>query len=553
MSKEIEALLTSANEALKAGDWAAARSAFEAALEQEEAPEALFGLGDALWWLGDVELAIRYRERAYAAFHRRGDPAHAAIVAMRLCLTYRANIGNHAASRGWAARAARLVEDFQVEPLRGWALLTRASVADDPAAGEALAREAYEIARRSGDADLELCALSEIGAWLVELGRVQEGVSLLDEAMAASLGGEGGSLNTVVYTSCHTLISCSRAAEFQRAAEWVRAIDNFSGRYGCPFLHSMCRTLYGAVLFATGKWARAEKELDTALRMSRMAERALYGEALAKLAELRLAQGRIEEAERLVAGFGDHVAVASVVGAIHLTRGEPAVAESIAIRGLGQAGEGRLESAPLLELRAEAETGRGAVREAIATARGLVALGESLNCESIVARGERVLGHALGAADDLRAARSHLEAALAAFARLEMPLEAGRTHFLLAETLRESERETAIEEARAALAAFEELGAAHDADAAASLLRSLGVKTTRVGASGIGGLTKRELEVLRLLGEGLSNREMAERLFLTRKTIEHHVAGVLAKLALRSRAEAAAYAVRSLERDPAAN
>lgn len=250
-------------------------------------PEAMFGLGDALWWLGDIEPAIRYRERAYAAFRRRPDPALTAIVAMRLCLTYRANIGNHAASRGWAARAARLVEEFQVEALRGWALLTRASVADDPASGEALARQAYEIARKSGDADLELCALSEIGAWLVELGRVREGVSLLDEAMAASLGGEGGSLNTVVYTSCHTLISCSRAAEFEHAAQWVRAIDDFSGRYGCPFLHTMCRTLYGAVLFATGQWTRAETEFRTALRMSRMAERALYGEALAKLAELR--------------------------------------------------------------------------------------------------------------------------------------------------------------------------------------------------------------------------------------------------------------------------
>jgi DNA-binding NarL/FixJ family response regulator len=553
MSRETEALLASGNEALKTGDWPAAKASFEAVLAQEAAPEAMFGLGDALWWLGDVQQAIRYREQAYAAFRRRPDPAQAAIVAMRLCLTYRANMGNHAASRGWAARVARLVEDFELEPLRGWALLTNALVADDPATGEGLAREAHEEARRSGDADLELCALSEIGAWLVELGRVQEGVSLLDEAMAASLGGEGGSLNTVVYTSCHTLISCSRAAEFQRAAQWVRAIDDFTGRYGCPFLHTMCRTLYGAVLFATGKWTRAERELETAVRMSRPAERTLYCEALAKLAELRLAQGRIEEAERLVAGFEDHVAVACVVGAIHLTRGEPVVAESIAIRWLGKLGEGRLESAPLLELRAEAESGRGAVREAATTAGGLVALGANLNCKSIAARGERALGRALATAGDPSAARRHLDSALAAFALLEMPLEVGRTHLLLAETLREGERETAIAEARVSLAAFEELGAAHDADAAASLLRTFGVKRTRAGARGIGGLTKRELEVLDLLGEGLSNREMAERLFLTRKTVEHHVARVLAKLGLRSRAEAAAYAARTLGRDSAAN
>lgn len=264
MEGGLDALLATGNAGLMSGDWAAAKVAFEAALEQEDMPEAMFGLGDTLWWLGDIERAIRCRERAYAGFRRRPDPAQAAIAAMRLCVTYRANIGNHAASRGWAARAVRLVEDFQIEPLRGWALLTRALVAEDAATGEALAREAHGIARRSGDADLELCALSEIGAWLVEAGKIREGVSLLDEAMAGSLGGEGGSLNTVVYTSCHTLISCSRAAEFQHAAQWIRALDDFSGRYGCPFLHTMCRTVYGTLLFVAGEWAQAEAQYKAA-------------------------------------------------------------------------------------------------------------------------------------------------------------------------------------------------------------------------------------------------------------------------------------------------
>ncbi|MGH2779935.1 MAG: tetratricopeptide repeat protein [Thermoleophilaceae bacterium] len=253
MATESEDLLASGGEALNVGDWSAARSAFEAALEQEETAEALFGLGDALWWLGEIEPAVRCRERAYAAFRRRPDPVQAAIVAMRLCLTYRANLGSRAASRGWLRRAARMVEDFELDALRGWVALMRANDAEDPVVGERLAREAHAFARESGDADLELCALSEIGAWLVELGRVAEGVALLDEAMAASLGGEGGSLNTVVYTSCHTIISCSRAADFERAAQWFRAIDGFSGRYGCPLLYTMCRTLYAGVLFADAR------------------------------------------------------------------------------------------------------------------------------------------------------------------------------------------------------------------------------------------------------------------------------------------------------------
>jgi DNA-binding CsgD family transcriptional regulator len=552
-SAEAETSLDSGNEALKAGEWSAARAAFEAVLQHEERAEALFGLGDALWWLGDIETAIRYRERAYAAFRRRPDPLQAAIVAIRLCLTYRANLGNRAASRGWLGRAVRLVDEFQLEPLRGWALLTRAHDADDSGEGERMAREAHEIARRSGDADLELCALSEIGAWLIEQGRIEEGAGLLDEAMAASLGGECKNLNSVVYIGCHTMISCSRAAEFRRAVQWVRAIDGFSRRYGCPFLYTMCRTLYGSVLFATGQWARAEEELAAALRMSRRAERGLYGEALARLADLRLAQGRIEEAEGLVAGFEDHIAVAPVVGAIHLVRGEPVVAASIAARGLAEVGEHCLESARLLELRAEAEMARGHGQAAIATARQLVDLGTKLHCQAMAARGERSLGRAIAFAGDRVAARRHLEAGLAIFARLEQPLDAARTRVLLAELLCKDERETAIAEARAALVLFEALDAARDADAAAAFLRSLGVKAARAGPKGIGVLTKRELEVLRLLGEGMSNRAIADRLFLTRKTIEHHVAQVLAKLGLQSRAQAAAYAARISEHDSTAN
>ena len=394
-----------------------------------------------------------------------------------------------------------------------------------------------------------------MGSALVTMGRVAEGIALLDEAMAGSLGGEGGSLNTVVFTSCQMMISCSRAAEYGRAGEWIRAADDFTGRYGCPFLYTVCRTLYGGVLFSTGRWALAEKELMTALRMSTPAQRTFRGEALAKLAELRLAQGRIEEAERLIEGFEDHPAAAVAVGTIHLARGEPGQAAAVLRRCTSDLGERSLESAAPLELLVEAEVAQGTTDAAAARANRLAELGARLCCDAIVARGQRALGRVLTAAGDPAAAKLHLESALAAFNRLEMPLEAGRTRLFLAATLGEGDRDAAIAEARMARAVFEDLGAAHHANAAAALLRSLGVAATRAARRGIGGpttLTARELEVLRLIGEGLSNREMAERLFVTRKTVEHHVARVLSKLGLRSRAEAAAYAARTLDRDFAA-
>ena len=139
----------------------------------------------------------------------------------------------------------------------------------------------------------------------------------------------------------------------------------------------------------------------------------------------------------------------------------------------------------------------------------------------------------------------HWKRALAAFANAGMPYRAAQTRLLLARVLRQDERQTAGAEARLALSAFEDLGAGHDADTAAALLRELGMKAARIGPKNVGRLTKREQEVLALLGGGLSNPEIASQLVLSRKTVEHHVARILAKLGLRGRAEAAVLAARA--------
>jgi DNA-binding CsgD family transcriptional regulator len=196
-----------------------------------------------------------------------------------------------------------------------------------------------------------------------------------------------------------------------------------------------------------------------------------------------------------------------------------------------------------LELLGEAELGCGERAKVIRRGQDLAALGASLGCNLAVARGHRLWGSA-EADGDLLSARAHLGTALSAFVRLEMPFEAARTRRILAELLAEPEPALAKAEAATALGVFERLGAGAEADATAALLRRLGVKAARVGPKGVGGLTKREREVLQLLGEGLSNPEIGSRLHVSRKTVEHHVAHVLSKLGARSRAEAAVVAVR---------
>ena len=134
---------------------------------------------------------------------------------------------------------------------------------------------------------------------------------------------------------------------------------------------------------------------------------------------------------------------------------------------------------------------------------------------------------------------------MAAFGSLELPLDEARVRIELARTLEEEEPELATREGRLAVEAFERLGATGEADEAAALVRRLG-GPARTGPKLVGTLTKREREVLELLGEGLSNAEIAARVYISTKTAGHHVSSVLAKLHLKSRAEAAAFGLRHL-------
>ena len=552
MAGEIDGLIEAGNDALKAADWSAAEGRFTAALALSETGEALFGLGVARWWVGDTRQALRSWERAYVAFSRLPDPGQAVLTSVYLCLAYRMSLGNDAAARGWLSRAASLVEQFALTPMHGWVLLCRAYVANDarePRAAEAHARAALTIARDGGDADLALCATCELGAALLELGDLEEGASLLDQAMAAALAGEATDLDAVVLISCRTVTSCARAADIKRAIQWIRAADDFNRRYGSPHLYTTCRVHHASVLFAVGDWERAEVELGAALKMGSDAEPALHAEALAKLAELRVAQGRLDDAARLLAGHEDQAATAYACALVQLASGAPSAAAAIVRRRLRQLDEDCIEMAAWVDLLSEAEVAQGGPGSLAAHRAGTTS--DASPCLLVRAYQERTTGRVLAASGDA-AAVEHMEKALACFGALEMPYECGRVRLLIGRAMTGVHPETAIAEARAALACFETLGAARDADAAAALLRSLGVKAARAGPKRLGLLTKRELEVLALLGEGRSNPDIAARLFLSRKTVEHHVANVLSKLGLTGRAEAAAFATRHLDRSSAA-
>jgi DNA-binding CsgD family transcriptional regulator len=530
-------------QAMATGDWRGARDAFSAVLAVADVPEALFGLASALFWLGDLAGTIANCEKAYAGFRRRGDQMFAAGAALALVGYNKGYLGNTAAARGWLSRAARIIENDAPE-LRGELLGATAYVTEDPVESEALARQAAEIGRANGHSDLELMAMHAVGQALVQQGRTEEGMALLDEAMAGVIGGEYGDPLTAAQMSCMTMVVCGSCFDLERATQWVQSLQGFIERYGCPFLYAECRTYYGRVLFENGDWGAAETLLAEAISMSQGVFEAPHAFASGTLAELRLAQGRVEDAARVLRGVEGRAEAAAAVASVRLQQGEPSAAAAVLRRRLAATSPNRLDVAAVIELLGEAEIALSDSGAAVERGRALIALGTASHCDLIVAHGERLLGHAL-AASDVPAACAHLETALAAFVHAGIPYRTAQTRLMLAQVLGHRDREVAGAEARTALTVFEDLGASRDADAAAALMRDLGIKAARTGPKNIGRLTSREQEVLALLGEGLSNPEIAGRLFLSRKTVEHHVARILSKLGLRGRAEAAALAARS--------
>jgi DNA-binding CsgD family transcriptional regulator len=549
MSQGVSAELVARGEdALMGASWQEARATFAEALAVEDTPEAHDGLGLSLWWLRDVDGGLAEREQAYAAFRKRGDASRAARIAMWLATEYLEAVGNDAASRGWFARAEGLVRDLDSDLERGWLDVTRGRLASGPASARADAEAAVSSARAARDADLEVTALALLGLARIDEGDVDGGMRSLDEAMAATTGGEVSDAQVFGDVCCLLTRAVEEAGDISSLMQWEQVVMSFLERTGHAAFLEFCGTCCAELMVASGNLTEAEGWLERTLQeLQASGHRARCVHPAAKLAELRLLQGRNEEAARLLAGYEDRPDALRATARLHLANGETAIAAALLHRRLNQVGDGLL-ALPLLSLLVEVQIAQGEPDEARASAQRLAAIAERSGQLRHLAPAALALGRAEAAAGD-PSARGHLETAIDSFARAEMPLEAATSRLELAQVIVDDEPELAGNEARLALEAAEGAGAGMLSDRAAALVRELG-GPARTGPKLLGQLSKREVEVLRLLAEGLTNAEIAARLYISTKTAGNHVSNVLAKLNLRSRSEAAAFSVRYLQAIP---
>ena len=531
--------------ALAAGEWVEARDAFEEAVSATESPEALDGLGRALWWLRDERGAIVARERAYAGFRREGELARAARIALWLAREYGLAFDNDAAARGWLARAERLLRDVSPGAELGWLSLVRSESTRDAATAAALAETALTVAQRAGDVDLELRALAQLGLAEVTTGSVDQGLARLDEAMAGATSGEPGNLETFADICCTLMLACERAGDSERPQQWSAVLDDFVRAHDHVTLLAFCRTCCADVYAANGRIDAAEAELEAAVReLSTAGQRSRCVPPSARLAEIRVQQGRFDEAEQLLEGLEGEVEAVQARVALRLARGDDEAAAAILLRRIDELGWDNLVAAPLLAQLVEARVGQGHLDAATAAAASLDRIAGVPGRERVVALATAARGR-IARMEGREDAAELLQEAVSRFAALGARLDTARTRLELARAVAPADREVAVDTARHARNELDALGAVRDADAAAALLRSLGAKG-RAGPKAVGVLSRRETDVLRLLAEGLTNREIAERLYISPKTAEHHVSRIYAKLGVSTRAEAAAYAARNL-------
>jgi LuxR family maltose regulon positive regulatory protein len=527
-------------DALAAGCWDEARACFEQALECSDSAEAWDGLAWACWWLEDGTASMRARECAYRLYKGAGDLQGAARMALWLANDHHDFRGEKAVAQGWFARAARILDDLDPVPEHGWLAALEAEMAlgrGDTAAAERLGSRARELGRDLGITDLEMLGLATEGLALTSAGDVEEGIRRLDEAAAAALGGEYEDFVGVCWTCCYMIYGCERVRDYDRAAEWCRKVEEFGDRMRIQFVNGVCRAHYAAVLTWHGSWEQADEVLSRATTQLTAARPRWAPEGFVRLGDLRRRQGRFEEAERLFAQAERHPLAAVGMAELSLDRGDPDVAIPLADRMLRRLPlENRTQRATALELAVRAKAAAGDVDGARGHLEELRSVAHAVPTSPLRAAASFCDGVVAAAAGDHASAAVALDDAAALFAASDATFELGRTRTELARALWQlGRRDRASREAVAALEVLESTGANALRERAQEVLDKLGDRPA-------GPLTRRELEVLGLIAQGMRDRDIAATLTLSEHTVHRHVSNIYGKLGCSTRAAAVAKA-----------
>ena len=503
------------------------------------APEQLEALADAAWWTSRIDESIAVRQKAYAAYAAAGNGRQAAYSAWFLFWDHVFR-GEESVASGWLRRAERhlaaepeCVEHGYLGFAHGELALWAGNIDESSAAAEST----IAIGERVGSADLLALGLECRGRTRIAQGRIAEGVADLDEAMCSVIAGELSSLFTG-WIYCHVLVACWELADLRRAGEWTDAALRWCEDLPsaeAPF-RGLCRIHRVEMAILRGELATADAEarrtcdelLQYEPHCAGMAFNAA-GEVRRRMGDLTGAEGAFARAHEL--GHEPQPGLALV----QLARGRTDAAAAALRLALATEGRAGFPLAQLLAAQVDVALAAGDLETAAEAVGELESLAERVSNPAVEAAAARAVGALRLAEGDLAASVSSLRTAVVKWQRLGAPYEAALARVQLATAARGAgDEQGARLELEVAHSVFQRLGASADARRTKLLLGDARAVP--------GGLTAREVEVLRLVAQGKTNREIAADLVISDHTVARHLNNIFSKLDVATRAAATAYA-----------
>lgn len=499
-------------------------------------------LAEAAYFTGNVDHSVDVRTRLYTIRVRSGANQDAAMCAYRIHLVL-ALRGDMSPAMGWLSRAQRLLRQEEECTAHGYVCLAESFgnyLAGNLDGSLALARRASGIGEKFADPDLFNVGLHLAGRAMVALGDISGGVGLLDEAMVAVSTHEVRPVSCV-WIYCSSIDVCSEMADFGRARAWTSEFERWVGANpGATPVSGSCRMHRSRIMREHGSWTQAEREARRACVDQNGTVALDAGQAWYQIAEIRRLVGDVsaaEEAFERAGAFGWEVQPGLAL--LRAAQGRCETALAGLARALAERPSDTLVKGRMLPARAEIAILSGNLELARAAVEDLTAVAHS-SLPSVRAAAAHAAGALRFAEGDPAAALPELRAAVQIWGDLGLPYEPARSRMLIGRACAAiGDEDSARLEWDSCRAVFDRLGALPDLAEAERLLGCARPQQLP------GGLSAREVEVLRLVAAGLSNQAVAEELSLSAKTVARHLSNIFGKIGVTTRAAATAYAFRN--------